>query len=686
MLKFNKFLESLDEAKIVIKRRYTENHPEKNVRRGANIRNSIIEALRDKKLTLSEFNEIVGKHSKNAYKWTQRNKRFFTIKEDNVTLSRYGSKIAKTLQPVNEKNHDKKSVLKALGKNDDAMILYRGQEYIIYNPDNGNDENTEMWGDKTVFALDQDGDEIEVAYKDIERIDASHQINLDEAKAPKSWDSQFTMNAIEAYKNGEFDLEDDKSITDWDKEYNGGKAPKPAFNTKEVVSYAVKTGKKPNGDKIDESVEINERAKATQMLKHVVKGLTTDVEGIKLSKEMAQAYLDWLQTSSYGKRYNGLPFEMIFKASFNWGIDRYTKNLKDEYKQLKTQAKSMKEMVHRSFVDFVNETYDPINEKLKSAKLRNLLDMKKTPKSILKAIYGKTKLALDKITDDQIVDIDPKDGQNQRGFVFYYTTQQKENPYSDGRYGNDLPANCLLAVGSGKEFWYITSNYKGRKTTHSLSTNPKGGFSRWSSNSDIGTNKQYRGWDASGLGSVKRVQDVADAAFVINPEGLENSIDKVEQRVKAKEGAIAFDDPKEFKEANLARYKKILTQRSETLDVDKEVENAIIDIAKLMSDGIKKKETSKYGELIMGTGQDGRPYRINDLTNFTSSLMQDYERWSGHQMDIQRAKDSIEKGDDSGSRRGDGQWEVKYYTKQALEYAKSIKDRLKKLKKRNLAW
>tara|TARA_B100000900_G_scaffold51683_1_gene38042 strand:- start:1652 stop:3655 length:2004 start_codon:yes stop_codon:yes gene_type:complete len=74
---------------------------------------------------------------------------------------------------------------------------------------------------------------------------------VNEARAPKNWDSQFTMNAIEAYENGEFDLEDDKSIAEWDKKYNGGKAPKPAFNTKEVVSYAIKTGKKPNGDKMD---------------------------------------------------------------------------------------------------------------------------------------------------------------------------------------------------------------------------------------------------------------------------------------------------------------------------------------------------------------------------------------------------------------------------------------------------
>ena len=684
MLKFNKFLESLDEAKIVIKRRYTENHPERNVRGGAQIRNSIIEALRDKKLTLSEFNEIVGKHSKNAYKWTQRNKRFFTIKEENVTLSRYGNKIAKTLQPVNEKNHDKKSVLKALGKNDDAIILYRGQEYIIYNPDNGNDENTEMWGDKTVFALDQDGDEIEVAYKDIERINASHQINLNEGVHPKI---KKAMKAVEKgetvygenirfpgrFKIVRFTMGGAMAVVD----YEDGTKPMEMA----AMNIAV--------DKMKfESVEINERAKATQMLKHVVKGLTTDVEGIKLSKDMAQAYLDWLQTSSYGKRYDGLPFEMIFKASFNWGIDRYTKNLKDEYKQLKTQAKSMKEMIHRSFVDFVNETYDPINEKLKSAKLRNLLDMKKAPKSILKAIYGKTKIALDKVTDEQIIDIDPKDGGNQRGFVFYYTTQETENPYADTNYStrNVLPANCLLAVGSGKEFWYITSNYRGRKTTYSLSTNPKGGFGTYNSNTDIGTNKQYRGWDASGLGSIKRVQDIADAAFVINPEALELTDDKIEKRIKAKEGAIAFQDPKEFKDANLIRYKQILTQRSESLDVDKEVVNAIEEIAKIMADGIKKKEVNKYGEIIMGTGQDGRGFKINDLTNFTNNLMSDYERWSGHMRDVELAKEAMKKGDDSGARRGDSQWEVKYYTKQALEYSKNIKDRLAKLKKRNLAW
>lgn len=69
-----------------------------------------------------------------------------------------------------EERYDKKKLLKALKNKDDAFILVRGQEYIVYNPDNGNQDNADMWGDKTIFALDQDGEEHEIRYKDIERV------------------------------------------------------------------------------------------------------------------------------------------------------------------------------------------------------------------------------------------------------------------------------------------------------------------------------------------------------------------------------------------------------------------------------------------------------------------------------------------------------------------------------------
>jgi len=62
----------------------------------------------------------------------------------------------------------KDSLLNALGDADDAPIqLFDGRELIIYNPNSNNDDNAAMWFDDTVFAVDQDGEEEEVNYRDI---------------------------------------------------------------------------------------------------------------------------------------------------------------------------------------------------------------------------------------------------------------------------------------------------------------------------------------------------------------------------------------------------------------------------------------------------------------------------------------------------------------------------------------
>jgi hypothetical protein len=62
----------------------------------------------------------------------------------------------------------KDSLLKALGDADDAFIqLKDGRELIIYNPNSNNDDNAAMWKDDTIFAVDQDGQEEEVDYRDI---------------------------------------------------------------------------------------------------------------------------------------------------------------------------------------------------------------------------------------------------------------------------------------------------------------------------------------------------------------------------------------------------------------------------------------------------------------------------------------------------------------------------------------
>jgi len=644
---------------------------------------------------------------------------------------------------VTEARYDKKKLLKKLGDADDAMIQTGdGKEYIIYNPDSNNDDNAAMWHDKSVFAVDQDGDEYEISYKDITSV--------------------MTESVNEA------------------------------------------------------------RVSAKKLLKSVVNGETNSVEGIKLSKGMAQAFSDWLENSTYGRKFSKLPFDKLFTAAFNWGIERYAKSgeLKGELKDLKTKAKEMKESkIHENFSEFINESFtskltgiarraknvkdfinqvfkhekfkafdtpktqpdsyenflnfikghyemvqqyesnkikenmiytnfkqfvnealevneakDPykeikkaiksmkgvsaeikgdeirvsnnagdeftysmldnddvkefissikesveLNEALKSSKLRGLLTMKRGSKQILKAIYGFSKIELDKITDDQIMDIDPKLGKKAEGLVVYYTTQEKENPYADtskSSYNNSgrIPANTILALGMGKDVAYIKRDYIKRKMTMSLTLNPK------KSSSDIGINKDYRGWDASGIYNVKRVIDVADAAFVINTNALPNAKGKIEDRIKAKEGALAFKSDKEFKDANIARYREILQKRASELPIDKLVEDAIDDATKVMKDGLKKQEKNKYGELIAGVGADGRAYKLNDISNFINGLISDYERWSGYMATIEEAEAKY--GKDSK----EFEWEARYSQKESEEYAKRIKDKLAKLKKRNLAW
>ena len=66
---------------------------------------------------------------------------------------------------------------------------------------------------------------------------------LNEAKAPKAWDSMFAANVIKAYKAKKLDPNSSKSIADFDKKSNGGIVPKPAFNTKAILQYHIATGK-----------------------------------------------------------------------------------------------------------------------------------------------------------------------------------------------------------------------------------------------------------------------------------------------------------------------------------------------------------------------------------------------------------------------------------------------------------
>lgn len=91
----------------------------------------------------------------------------------------------------------------------------------------------------------------------------------------------------------------------------------------------------------EEDVVEEGRASAKSLLQSVIKGESSRIEGIKLSKEAAEGLLDWLMVSPYGKKFSNLPFHMLLKASFNWGLHRYIDKNSKEYKDLQAVAKTL---------------------------------------------------------------------------------------------------------------------------------------------------------------------------------------------------------------------------------------------------------------------------------------------------------------------------------------------------------
>ena len=92
--------EKVEESKIQIKRRYTENHPAKTAGRMARVRNAMIEALADGVLTEEEFNNILKEKSIDNKRWMRRNSKYFTVSENGIGLSKFGKRILDGIKPA----------------------------------------------------------------------------------------------------------------------------------------------------------------------------------------------------------------------------------------------------------------------------------------------------------------------------------------------------------------------------------------------------------------------------------------------------------------------------------------------------------------------------------------------------------------------------------------------------------
>jgi len=391
-----------------------------------------------------------------------------------------------------------------------------------------------------------------------------------------------------------------------------------------------------------------------------------------------------MMAPSYTIEVDGFRFAIINKKYVDKG-DREVGDI--AIGLLENMDTNMKKEINlfESFADFVGANF--LNEAINSAILRSVLSNgregkqgKKNLSQLAKGFYGLSKVALDKIEDeDFIVSNDvSKVFKNYGGsshILFFISDNEKENPYYDHDNGswNDYKVvpggGIVLAAMSGDRQFYVNewSRWSGGRT---WSKEKKGGEGQ------IGINHKYRGWGASGLSNGKRIAEMSDRVIVINLELIRQkySTDQLRKsRAEAKSGATAFKSDKDFKDGNMARYHKILADKAASLPLDKMVQDAIDVLANQISDGLAKGEKTRYQEIKIGESPKGREVKARDASQHMSNILDDYARYV----------DYIRQAEESEARYGERE---SYYERESKNYAKRVKEKIAKIEKFDYAW
>ena len=87
----------VNERNITIKRQYTDKSPAVTVGKAAKVRNRMLEAIKDGKLSQEEFNTILKEMTSDSKRWLRRNAQCFNVSEDGISLSKTGSRILKNV-------------------------------------------------------------------------------------------------------------------------------------------------------------------------------------------------------------------------------------------------------------------------------------------------------------------------------------------------------------------------------------------------------------------------------------------------------------------------------------------------------------------------------------------------------------------------------------------------------------
>jgi hypothetical protein len=363
------------------------------------------------------------------------------------------------------------------------------------------------------------------------------------------------------------------------------------------------------------------------------------------------------------------PEDAIAYVEYGWMVDLdENKNTKD----MKTK------FIYESFSEFVENKLNEgtLNEAFASAKLASLLmGAYAMPKDLPQAFYNMAKLALDKIQDIDILEMTPDQAKKEkraRAVYFYFTTNEKENPYAGKNSYNSksVPANTLLAITDGSNEWMNTewSKHSRQATGRTLvktKRDDSAGINKSSANDQYGT----------GISSLKQVVDLADRAYCLDLTVLDarySTASLKADREAARKGATAIMDPRAFKDENKARYNAILAKKAAAMPIDQVVLDAIDALSNQIKDALTKGEKGKYGDMLIGLDPRGKEVKIGDASNLMRNILDEYNRYV-------QAVASDEKEKAAG-------YDTNYYERELTQYAKNISDYTKKIETKSYGW
>jgi hypothetical protein len=644
-MKFNDYIN--ERKSITLKRKYTENHPAMEVGMTAKVRNKVLTAISDGLVTQDEFDRILSELSGDSKRWLKRNARYFNVSEDGISLSKFGKRALDAIsvnedETVDEGKNAFITAARAAKANGQKEFEFNGKTFPVTVKDvSEEDESDEPTNEETQNTNNTMNEAIKVEGKrDAKKVfNALTKFFNVTAPALKDDGNNHLAAVKQMFLNGMEDANFSREREAVAKKMPRSKAFSPIMV--EVEGLGGATAKVSASDLralVDNNYGLVANAANYSGL-GVVEGVALYIESLGYANE-AQAMID--------------QFNMFFENNL----------VQESFEVFASRLNEEKEL----------DAHSILNEAFSSNLLRDAFtntsrwsNEKKVDARLATAFYQSTKIALDKVQDEDISVMDPQDayklekgkkGYNYNKYIIYISDNEKENPYSDRGAYNTIPGGgFILAVSNANGDFMGISGWKGGGGLTKSSKGYRGVGS-------YGVDKKYKGYGATGLYNVKRIAEMADRALVFNVLALRDkysTFDKTSARQDAKKGALAFTSDKEFRKENQNRYYDILKQRASETDTDTVVKEIVELINNAVSAGIAAGEAGQWGSIAI----PGTKYSIGDASRTLANTLDLY----GKYVDYNRRVAEWEA--ETGGKATNG---TSYYKDEADATAKRIND------------